>query len=131
MNLAVNLGMGPGFRLGRTRRAAVALTAAYALALHALLLTFVPPQLAALADALTVLCAAGAPEDGGHPAGHPGPCPAVCAAVGQGLVGPLPACAGALAVPRAGDAAQVAPPDWTAPRLVAVWPPPPRGPPAA
>ena len=69
----------PGMDLSAIRRAVIALTAAYSMALQALLLAFVVPQAAALADPFTVLCSNFGTGDTGLPAKHEIPCPAVCA----------------------------------------------------
>lgn len=116
--------------LGRIRRAVIALTAAYAVALQALLLAFVVPQATALADPLTVLCSTIGTDDAGHPAKHDIPCPAVCAAMGHGLTGALPAGIAAIAVLREAHAAAAPLMDWIAPLVFAAGPLPPRGPPA-
>jgi hypothetical protein len=112
------------------RRAIVALTAAYSMALQALLLAFVVPQAAALAEPFTVLCSTIGSDDQGHPAKHDIPCPAVCAAMGHGLTGALPAGIAMIAVLREAYAAAAPLIDWIAPLLVAAGPLPPRGPPA-
>jgi len=115
-----------GMDLSAIRRAIIALTAAYSMALQALLLAFVVPLPAALADPLTVLCSG----DQGPPAKHDIPCPAVCAAMGHGLTGALLAGIAAIAMLR--EAYGVAAPliDWIAPLVFAAGPLPPRGPPA-
>jgi hypothetical protein len=114
------------------RRAIIALAAAYSMALQALLLAFVVPQAAALADPLTVLCANIGAGDTGLPGKHQIPCPAVCAAMGHGLTGALPAGIAAISMLREAYAAAAAPLiEWIAPLLFAAGPLPPRGPPAA
>lgn len=113
------------------RRAIVALTAAYSMALQALLLAFVVPQVAALTDPLTVLCSALGSGDSGAPAKHESPCPAVCAAMGHGLTGALPAGIAAVALLREAYATVASLADWIAPLVFAAGPQPPRGPPAA
>ncbi|MBX9826763.1 MAG: hypothetical protein K2Y27_17460 [Xanthobacteraceae bacterium] len=113
------------------RRAVVALTAAYSMALQALLLAFVVPQVAALADPLTVLCSTIGFGDSGPPAQHEIPCPAVCAAMGHGLTGALPAGIAAVALLREAHAAVVSLAGWIVPLVFAAGPQPPRGPPAA
>jgi hypothetical protein len=112
------------------RRAVIALTAAYSMALQALLLAFVVPQAAALADPLRVLCSTIGSDDQGHPAKHDAPCPAVCGAMGHGLTGALPAGIAVIAVLREAYAAAASLMDWIAPLLFAAGPHPPRGPPA-
>ena len=116
--------------LSGIRRAIIALTAAYSMALQALLLAFVVPQAAALADPFTVLCSNIGAGDTGHPGKHDIPCPAVCAAMGHGLTGALLASIAAISMLH--DAAVAAAPsiDWIAPLLFAAGPLPPRGPPA-
>jgi hypothetical protein len=116
--------------LGRIRRAVVALTAAYAMALQALLLTFVVPLPGALADPLSVLCSTIGSGDQGHPAKHDVPCPAVCAAMGHGLTGALPAAAAIVEALREAYAAAAPLMDWIAPLVMAAGPQQPRGPPA-
>jgi hypothetical protein len=114
------------------RRAVIALTAAYSMALQALLLAFVVPQVAAFADPLNVLCSNVGAGDSGTPVKHEVPCPAVCAAMGHGLTGALPAGIAAIALLREAYAAAAAPLiDWIAPFLFAASQLPPRGPPAA
>jgi hypothetical protein len=116
---------------GPIRRAIIALTAAYSMALQALLLAFVVPQVTALADPFTVLCANIGTGDTGLPGKHEIPCPAVCAAMGHGMTGALPAGIAAVAVLREVYAAAAPLIDWIAPLLSAAGPLPPRGPPAA
>ena len=111
------------------RRAIIALTAAYSMALQALLLAFVVPQVAAIADPLTVLCSTLGSGDSGLPARHEIPCPAVCAAMGHGLTGALPAGIAAIALLREAYAAVAPLMDWIAPLLFAAGPQQPRGPP--
>src|SRR5688500_1113850 len=71
----------------RLRRAAIALVAAYAMALQALFLGAAPAVLAP-ATASVALC----PGDGtdGHPAQHEWPCASACIAVGHCVGGILP-----------------------------------------
>ena len=116
--------------LSAIRRAIIALIAAYSMALQAVLLAFVVPQAAALADPFTVLCSAIGAGDVGHPGKHEIPCPAVCAAMGHGLTGALPAGIAAIAMLREAYAAAAPLIDWIAPPLFAAGPLPPRGPPA-
>jgi hypothetical protein len=116
--------------LSAIRRATIALTAAYSMALQALLLAFVVPLPAALADPLTVLCSTMGSGDQGPPAKHDIPCPAVCAAMGHGLTGALPAGIAAIAMLREAYAAAAPLIDWIAPLVFAAVPLPPRGPPA-
>jgi hypothetical protein len=116
--------------LRAVRRAIVALTAAYSMALQALLLAFVVPQAAALADPLTVLCSTIGSGDTSLPAKHEIPCPAVCAAMGHGLTGALPAGIAVIGFLRDAYAAAVSLMDWIAPLVFATGPLLPRGPPA-
>jgi|SRR5215471_3942797 len=71
-------------------RRAVAITAAYALALHALLAAFVAPQAAASALVSIVCFGAGSADDhdSGLPASHAPEC-VVCAASGCAVVPPV------------------------------------------
>jgi hypothetical protein len=71
----------------RLRRAAIALVAAYAMALQALLLP-AAPAVPAAATAFAALC----PGDGagGHPAQHEWPCASACTALGQCVGGIVP-----------------------------------------
>lgn len=77
----------PGRR--RLRRQIVALTAAYALAMQALLMAALVP--AAVGGPLAIICG----HDGGtgqdDTGRHDLPCAALCAAIGHGVAGPLPA----------------------------------------
>jgi hypothetical protein len=70
----------------RLRRAAIALVAAYAMALQSLLVAAAPAFVAS-ADVVT-LC----PGDrtGGHPIQHEWPCASACVAFGQATSGVLP-----------------------------------------
>lgn len=113
----------------RIKRIAIALLAAYAVALHALLVSFVPVSVAAFSDIGGVLCS-GAPVDrGDQPDRHDVPCPSVCAAFGHGLAGPAPA-ADATAAPRVqAILANSFPRDWIAPHVTTAGPQAPRGPP--
>src|SRR5689334_17306654 len=75
---------------GRIRRIAIALSAAYAVALQALFLSFVPLPAAALTDSALVLCAYQDAGGTGHPEHHQVPCVAICAAMGHGISGAIP-----------------------------------------
>jgi hypothetical protein len=68
----------------RLRRAALALIAAYVVALQALFAAFVPMPPVSMA----VLCSGNAPD--GYPAQHEAPCADACAALGQGAGAPPP-----------------------------------------
>ena len=76
--------------LGRIRRIGIALTAAYSMALHGLLLSFVPLSAAALTDSLSALCAYNDTDGTGHPVPHDIPCFAICVAMGHGIAGAVP-----------------------------------------
>src|SRR5262249_11818321 len=75
---------------GRIRRIAIALSAAYAVALQALFLSFLPVQAAALAGTDLVLCTYQDAGGTGHPEQHQVPCVAICAAMGHGISGAIP-----------------------------------------
>jgi len=112
------------------RRRAVALIAAYAVALQALLATFVPIDSPALTAQLGVLCSHDDAGGTSHP-GHELPCAAVCAALGHGIVGPLPP---SVVVAYAKPLAIASPrifKDWLPPRIAVGGPRASRGPPLA
>jgi hypothetical protein len=80
----------------RLRRAALALTAAYAVALQALLAAFV--AVPAVPAFMAVLCSGNLTD--GHPLQqHDAPCAAACTALAQGAAAPPPAVLVALATP--------------------------------
>lgn len=111
----------------RLRRAAIALAAAYAMALQALLLAAAPAALAPAA-AFATLC----PSDGagGHPAQHEWRCATACTALGQCVGGVLPPDTTiAIAIPLAVIVLAAAG-DWIAPAAIR-GPQVPRGPPSA
>jgi hypothetical protein len=111
----------------RLRRAAIALVAAYAMALQALLMA-VAPAFVASADTLATLC----PGDGsgGHPIQHEWPCASACVASGQAISGVLPPdTTVAIAIPLA-VIALATPGQWIAPVAIK-GPQVPRGPPQA
>jgi hypothetical protein len=117
----------------KVRRRTVALIAAYAVALHALLLAFVPATPATLMGPLAALCAHDSTDGSGQ--GQPGhndlPCAALCAAIGHGIAGPLPP-AVAIAVVVLQDAAAPAIADgWVPLHRIHGGPQIPRGPPLA
>lgn len=117
---------------GHLRRRTVALIAAYAVALHGLLLAFVPAAPAALGP-LAVLCAhdsAGDPGQG-QPSPHDLPCAALCAALSHGVAGPVPPSIGLPVAAAENVAAAVPASDWVLPRRVLSGPQIPRGPPLA
>ena len=116
---------------GPLRRPAVALIAAYAMALQALLTAFIPVSPAVLAAPFAVLCGHDATDGQGHPAQHDLPCAAICAAMGQGIAGPVPPdVVIAIAVPHAVPAATPAI-QWVPPPIVVTDTHAPRGPPLA
>jgi len=114
---------------GRIRRIAIALSAAYAVALQALFLSFIPIPAAALTDSSLVLCAyqdAGGP---GHPEQHRVPCVAICAAMGHGISGTVPPLANEFLVPNLIATAVEPLAHWVVPVLVEARPQSSRGPP--
>ena len=114
---------------GRFRRRTIALVAAYAVALQALLLMFVPMAPAGPIGAFAVLCSHDSADGTGQPAQHDLPCAALCAALGHGVSGSLPpGLAVAPAQPLVFMAA-VSMDEWTLPRLDRADPHAPRGPP--
>ena len=114
----------------RIRRSLIALTAAYAVALNALFLSFVPLSAAALTDTLSALCATNDTDGARLPVHHQAPCVAVCAAMGHGVAGAAPLAVAEFLAPRP-YVATVAPPiRWVSPKLIATGPQSPRGPPA-
>jgi len=120
-------------KLGRRiRRQTVALVAAYAVAIHAILLALAPiaPTRPATPFA-SMLCSQGGPDGNGHQSHHDLPCAAICAALGYGVAGPVPPLAVvAVAMPVAVEA--LAPiGDWVAPAVALRGPQAPRGPPSA
>ena len=115
--------------LARIRRIGIALTAAYAMALQALLLSFVPLPAAALGTPLSALCAYDDTGNDGYPAQHLVPCVAVCAAMGHGMAGAVPPAVTEV-VALGLVAAAIAPlVEWVAPDLAPIGPQGPRGPP--
>lgn len=114
---------------GRIRRIAIALSAAYAVALQALLLSFIAVPAAALTVSGAVLCAY---EDGGgagHPEQHQHPCVAVCAAMGHGTGGGTPPLIAAILAPDLTAAALEPFLHWVAPGIFETGPQTSRGPP--
>src|SRR5690349_20515797 len=116
--------------LSPVRRRAVAVVAAYAVALQKLLAAFVPVVLAAPEDALAVLCAHNA-DGPGQPAQHDPPCAAMCAAMGQGVAGALPTGIGVIVAVPVSIAAINPASDWVPPSIPATDSHAPRGPPLA
>jgi hypothetical protein len=113
------------------RYRAVALIAAYAVALQALLSSFMPAAPAIPDIAFAGLCLRGGSDGSGQPARHDLPCAAICAALGHGVAGPLPPdIVVAVAAPKAIVA--LTPVDgWVTPRLAVRGPQAPRAPPLA
>ena len=112
---------------GHARRTLVALTAAYAIALHAVLLAFVPAFAAGsiipsgTAPIVSILCAPSGTLPGELPPPHDVPCAALCAAL----------LSGAGALPSAPAVAAIAPADHVVLSFHGGWEPPsssPRGP---
>jgi hypothetical protein len=116
--------------LGRIRRIGIALTAAYSVALHGLLLSFVPLSAAALTDSLSALCAYDDTGGTGHPVQHDIPCFAICAAMGHGIAGAVPPAVAEI-LARGLFAAVITPlVEWVVPNLAPIGPLAARGPPA-
>jgi hypothetical protein len=113
---------------GRIRRIAIALSAAYAVALQALFLSFVPVPAAALTDSGLVLCTYQNSGGTGHPEQHQVPCVAICAAMGHGISGAIPSLA-ELFVPNLIATAIEPLAHWVVPVLVEARPQNSRGPP--
>jgi hypothetical protein len=112
----------------RFRRRTIALVAAYAVALQALFLAFVPLTPAVLSGNFAVLCS----HDGtGQPAEHDLPCAAMCAALGHGVTGPLPPGVATLAAEFQVFRAVAPASRWAPPRIARTEPHAPRGPPLA
>ena len=116
--------------LSPVRRRAVALVAAYAVALQTLLAAFVPIVLAAPADACAVQCVHEA-DGSGQPAQHDLPCAAMCAAMGQGITGALPTGMAVSVAVSSSIAALNPASDWVPPPIAATDSHAPRGPPLA
>ena len=117
----------------KVRRRTVALIAAYAVALHALFLAFVPATPATLMGPLAALCAHDSTHGSGQ--GQPGhndlPCAALCAAMGNGIAGPLPPAVAIAVVTLRNAAAPPAANDWVPSHRFRGGPQIPRGPPLA
>jgi hypothetical protein len=73
----------------RFRCRTTAIVAAYAVALQALLLAFVPMAVPS-AGPFAILCSHDSADGTGQPVPHDLPCAALCAALGHGISGPLP-----------------------------------------
>jgi hypothetical protein len=116
---------------GRLRRRAVALVAAYAVALQVLLSAFVPVAPSVLTAASTILCSHDSADGTGQPARHELPCAAMCAAMGHGVAGSLPPGNAVAAVSPRAVAAVASASDWVSPQIATSGPQAPRGPPLA
>jgi hypothetical protein len=114
---------------GRIRRIAIALPAAYAVALQALFLSFIPLPAAALTDSGPVVCTYQDDDGTGHPVQHQAPCVAICAAMGHGIGGVLPPLVVDALVPECVAAAVEPLPHWMVPVLAETRPRTSRGPP--
>lgn len=121
---------------GPLRRPAVALIAAYAMALQALLMAFGPVPAAGFAPngsvaAWGVLCGHNSADGKGPPAQHDLPCAAICAAMSHGITGAVPPdVVVAIAVPHTVVAAAPAV-QWVPPPIAVIDTHAPRGPPLA
>jgi hypothetical protein len=113
------------------RYQAIALIAAYAVALQALLSSFVPAAPAVPDIGLAALCLHDGSDGSGQPGRHDLPCAAICAALGHGVAGSLPPdIVVAVAAPQAIVA--LTPVDhWVTPRLAIRGPQAARAPPLA
>jgi hypothetical protein len=115
---------------GRIRNFAIALSAAYAVALQALFLSFIPLSAVALTESDLALCAY---QDGnggtGHPEQHQIPCVAVCAAMGHGIGGANPPLVADVLIPKLIAAALEPLTHWVVPGIVDIGPQTSRGPP--
>lgn len=115
--------------LGLFCRHAIALAAAYAVALQMLLVAFVPAAPAFSASPFAALCSHDAADGTGQPPQHDRPCAALCAALGQGIAGPVPpGVVVAIAVPPAIEAPAPAT-QWVPPQIAFTETHAPRGPP--
>jgi hypothetical protein len=113
----------------RIRRIAIALSAAYAVALQALFLSFIPVPAVALTDSALVLCAYQDRGGPGHPEQHQVPCVAICAAMGHGISGAIPPLVTEFLVPSLIATAIEPLTHWVVPLLVEARPQSSRGPP--
>jgi hypothetical protein len=114
---------------GRIRKLAIALSAAYAVALQALFLSFIPLPAGALTESGAVLCAYQDTGGLGHPEQHQVPCVAICAAMGHGIAGALPTLVAESLAPRLVAAALEPLARWVVPHIVETGPQSSRGPP--
>ena len=114
----------------RFRRQAVALIAAYAMAVHALLSALGPIAPATSSGPLAVLCSHDA-DGSGLPDQHDLPCAAICAATGHGIAGTAPPDLTVAIIRPPVVIALVPQSEWAPPRLAFRGPQAPRGPPLA
>jgi hypothetical protein len=113
------------------RRQAVALIAAYGVALQALLSAFALAMPQTMAAPFASFCVQNSSGGASHPLPHEPFCAAVCAALGHGVAGPLPS-ATVVATSATQDAGALQPTNrWVPPRIAIAGPQPARGPPLA
>jgi hypothetical protein len=113
------------------RRRTIALLAAYAVALHGLLLSFAPVGLALIPPSLAALCSHDSGDGTGPPAGHDVPCASLCTALEHGIAGPVPSGIAVAVVAFRHIAAPRPVNPWVPPLRVLSGPHIPRGPPLA
>lgn len=115
----------------RLRHRAVALVAAYAVALQGLLTAFVPVAFANPAAPLAILCSLDGADGQPQPVRHDLPCASLCAALGHGVAGPMPL--GVVFTTAASRTLKTLEPveTWVTPRLAFRVPQSPRAPPRA
>ena len=116
---------------GRLHRRAVALVAAYAMALQMLLSALVPVAPSVMAAASAILCSHDGADGTGQPGRHELPCAAMCAAMGHGVAGSLPSAIAVVVVSPRAVAAIGSASDWVSPQIATSGPQAPRGPPLA
>ena len=116
---------------GCFRRRTIAIVAAYAVALQALLLAFVPMAAAPLSGPFAILCSHDSADGTGQPARHDLPCAALCAALGHGVSGPLPPGVVTLVAELRLFTALAPTGPWALPPIAGTDPHAPRGPPLA
>src|SRR3972149_8721226 len=115
--------------LGRLYRQAVALTAAYAVALQILLSAFLPVAPAVMALPIAELCTPYSTGGASHPVRHDLPCAGICAALAHGVSGPLPPGVVVAVVKPHAVAAMAPVNDWVPPGIAIKGPQAPRAPP--
>jgi hypothetical protein len=113
---------------GRFRRRTIAIVAAYAVALQALLLSFVPTAVP-LTGPFAILCSHDSADGTGQPVQHDLPCAALCAALAHGVSGPLPSGVVTLAAKLRPFMAVAPAGSWVLPPIARTDPHAPRGPP--